>query len=76
MFELIYEDLTVKKRDNLKLKKSTVGNPLEKSFDNIIDQINQDIVKILKYFILFFLPPCFLLNSKFAAFSLCSSTIS
>jgi hypothetical protein len=49
MFELIYEDLTEKKGDYLILKKNTIGTPLEKSFDIIIDQINQDIVKILKY---------------------------
>jgi hypothetical protein len=49
MFELIYEDLTERKGDYLTLKKSTIDPPLEKSFDLIIDQINQDIVKILKY---------------------------
>ena len=49
MFELIYEDLTEKKGDYLKLKKSFIETPLEISIDIIIDQINQDIVKILKY---------------------------
>lgn len=49
MLELIYEDLTERKGDYTKLKKSTIGTPLGKSFDLIIDQINQDIVKILKY---------------------------
>ena len=49
MFEEISEDLTGKKEDYLKLKRNLTETPLEKSIDNIIDQINLDSVKILKY---------------------------
>jgi len=49
MFEVIIEDLTEKEENNLKLRKNLTETPLEKSIDNIIDQINLDIVKILKY---------------------------
>ena len=51
MFEVILEDLTEKKEDCSKLSGSLSDTPLEKSIDidNIIDIINLDIVKILKY---------------------------
>ncbi len=49
MFEVIIEDLTEKEENNLKLRRNLTEIPLEKSIDNIIDQINLDIVKILKY---------------------------
>ncbi len=50
MFEEISEDLTEKKEDYLKLSGNLTETPLEKSIDidNIIDQLNLDIVKILK----------------------------
>ena len=51
MFEVILEDLTEKKVDYLKLSGNLSDTPIEKSYDidNIIDMINLDIVKILKY---------------------------
>jgi len=49
MIEEILVDLTNKKEDYLKLKRNFTDTPLEKSLDNIIDQINLDVVKILKY---------------------------
>jgi len=49
MFEVILEDLTEKKEDDLKLKRNLTETPLEKSIDNMIDLLNLDIVKILKY---------------------------
>ncbi|MBY8979209.1 MAG: hypothetical protein KGD72_02355 [Candidatus Lokiarchaeota archaeon] len=51
MFEVISEDLTEKKEDYLTLSRNLTETPLEKSIDidNIIDMINLDIVKILKY---------------------------
>ncbi len=49
MFEEILEDLTEKEEDYSKLKRNFIDTPLEKSFDIIIDQINLDVVKILKY---------------------------
>ena len=51
MFEEISEseDLTEKKEDYLKLSKNLTETPLEKSIDNIIDLLNLDIVKILKF---------------------------
>ncbi|MBY9011999.1 MAG: hypothetical protein KGD70_06465 [Candidatus Lokiarchaeota archaeon] len=49
MFEEILVDLTEKKEDYLNLKRNYTETPLEKSLDIIIDQINLDIIKILKY---------------------------
>ena len=49
MFEEILEDLTEKKEEYSKIKRKFTETPLEKSFDIIIDQINLDVVKILKY---------------------------
>jgi len=51
MFEVILEDLTEKKEDYSKLKRNLTETPLEKSIDidNMIDLLNLDIVKILKY---------------------------
>ncbi len=49
MLEVIIEDLTEKNEDYSKIKRNLIEKPLEKSFDNILDQIDLDIVKILKY---------------------------
>ena len=49
MFEEILEDSTEKKEDYLKLRRNLTKTPLEKSINIIIDQINLDSVKILKY---------------------------
>ncbi len=49
MLDVIIEDLTEKEENNIKLWRNQTTTPLEKSFDNILDQINLDIVKILKY---------------------------
>jgi len=49
MFEEILEDIPEKKEDYLKFKRNVTETPLEKSINIIIDQINLDIVKILKY---------------------------
>ena len=49
MVEVISEDLTEKNEDYLKLSKNLTETPLEKSIDNIIDLLNFDIVKILKF---------------------------
>jgi len=49
MFEEIFVDIAETKEDYLKLKRNFNDNPLEKSLDVIIDQINLDVVKILKY---------------------------
>ena len=51
MFEGILEDLTEKKEDYSKLKRNLTETPIEKSIniDNMIDLLNLDIVKILKY---------------------------
>jgi len=49
VFEEILDDLTEKKEEYLTLKRNFTETPLEKSIDNILDQINLDIVKILKY---------------------------
>lgn len=46
MFNQILSTLINQKEDYLKLKKETLHTPLEKSVDNIIERINQDIVKI------------------------------
>ena len=49
MFEVISEDLTEKKVEYLKLSRNLTETPLEKSIDNMIDLLNLDIVKILKF---------------------------
>jgi len=51
MLEVILEDSTEKKEDNAKLKRNLTEPSLEKSIDidNMIDLLNLDIVKILKY---------------------------
>ena len=49
MVEVIIGDLTEKKEDYSKIKRNLIEKPLEKSLDNILDQIDLDIVKILKY---------------------------
>jgi hypothetical protein len=49
MFEVILEDSTEKKNEYKKLKRNQIETPLEKSIDNIIDLLNLDIVKILKF---------------------------
>ena len=43
------EDLMDKKEEYLKLKKNVKDTPLKKSIEIIIDQINLDVVNILKY---------------------------
>ena len=51
MLEVILENSTEKKEDNSKLKRNPTEPPLEKSIDidYMIDLLNLDIVKILKY---------------------------
>jgi hypothetical protein len=49
MFEEIIEDLSKNKEGYSKLEKNFTKTPLENSLDIIIDQINLDVVKILKY---------------------------
>jgi len=51
MVEIIFEDSIEKKEDYVKLKKNQTKTPLEKSvdIDDILDQLNLDIVNILKY---------------------------
>ena len=49
MFKVISEDLTEKKEDYVKLRRNLTETPLKKSIDNIIDLLNLDIVKILKF---------------------------
>jgi len=51
MVEVISEDLTEKNEDYFKLSRNLTETPLEKSIDidNIIDLLNLDIVKILKF---------------------------
>ena len=51
MLEVILENSTEKKEDYSKLKRNLTETPLEKSIDidNMIDLLNLDIVKILKY---------------------------
>ncbi len=48
MFEEILIDFKEEKDDNLR-HKSDLSKPLEKSIDYILDLINLDTVKILKY---------------------------
>ena len=51
MIDVIIEDLTEKKENNLKHRRNQTATPLEKyiDIDNMIDLLNLDIVKILKY---------------------------
>ena len=49
MFEEISIEITDKVEDFPELKRNYTETPLEKSIDIILDQINLDIVKILKY---------------------------
>ncbi|MHA1242009.1 MAG: hypothetical protein ACTSQU_14685 [Promethearchaeota archaeon] len=51
MLEVILENSTEKKEDDLILKRNLIETPLEKSndIDNMIGLLNLDIVKILKY---------------------------
>lgn len=51
MFKIILENSTEKKEDLLILKRNLTETPPEKSIDidNMIDLLNLDIVKILKY---------------------------
>jgi len=48
MFEEILIDFKEEKEDNLRLKSDLLQTPLE-SIDYILDLINLDVVKILKY---------------------------
>ena len=52
MFEEIlidFKEEKEEKEDNLRLKSGLAQTPLEKSIDYILDLINLDVVKILKY---------------------------
>lgn len=49
MLEEILIDFKEEKDDNLRLKSGLSQTPLEKSIDYILDLINLDVVKILKY---------------------------
>ena len=49
MFEEILIDFKEEKGDNLKQRSGLSQSPLEKSIDYILDLINLDVVKILKY---------------------------
>ena len=49
MFEEILIDFKEEKDDNLRHKSDLSQTPLEKSIDYILDLINLDVVKILKY---------------------------
>ena len=49
MFEEILIDFKEEKDDNLRLRSDLTQTPLEKSVDCILDLINLDLVKILKY---------------------------
>lgn len=49
MFEEILIDFKEEKDDNLRLKSDLSQKPLENSIDYILDLINLDTVKILKY---------------------------
>ncbi|MHA1460845.1 MAG: hypothetical protein ACTSO8_05130 [Promethearchaeota archaeon] len=49
MFEVILDDSAEKKHESKKIKRNQTETPLDKSIDKILDQINLDIVKILKY---------------------------
>lgn len=49
MFEDLLDNLSEKREGYLKLKRNFTETPLEKSIDKILNQINLDMVKILKY---------------------------
>ena len=49
MLEEILIDFKEEKDDNLRRKSGLSQTPLEKSIDYILDLINLDVVKILKY---------------------------
>jgi len=49
MFEEILIDFKEGKDDNLRCNSDLSQTPLEKSIDYILDLINLDVVKILKY---------------------------
>ncbi len=49
MFEEILIDFKEEKDDNLRLRSDLTQTPLEKSVDCVLDLINLDVVKILKY---------------------------
>ncbi len=48
MFDWFLLTLLRQKEEYLKLKREVCQNPLEKSMDNIIERINQDINKTIK----------------------------
>ncbi len=49
MFEEILDEMNEKVEDHPELKRNYTETPFEKSIDIILDQINLDIVKILRY---------------------------
>lgn len=49
MFEEILKNSTKNVEDYPEIKRNYIETPLINSFDIILDQINLDIVKILKY---------------------------
>jgi len=49
MFKEILIDFKEEKDDNLRLESDLLQTPLENSIDYILDMINLDTVKILKY---------------------------
>ena len=49
MFEEILIDFKEENNDNLRYKSDLSQTPFEKSIDYILDLINLDVVKILKY---------------------------
>jgi len=51
MVKVIFEDSIEKKEDYVKLKRNLTETPLVKSvdLDNILEQLNLDIVNILKF---------------------------
>ena len=49
MLEEILIDFKEEKDDNLRRKSDLTQTPLEQSIDYILDLINLDVVKILKY---------------------------
>ena len=49
MFEIVLDNNIQKVESNPKLKQDYTDTPLKNSIDVILDQINLDVVKILKY---------------------------
>ncbi|HUW90247.1 MAG TPA: hypothetical protein VMV43_06955 [Candidatus Nanopelagicaceae bacterium] len=49
MYEEILDEMNEKVENYPELKRNYTETPFEKSIDNILDQINSDIVKILRY---------------------------